>query len=255
MAKNKGEYDEMRVKLHLIELRDLQQSIKIGKKKIVVTKVENAGVSCKSLPKGTILSKLSDEKIEKLAKKVGALKAPAGSKADVFVNGLGISVKSHRGASPAFLNHTHRAGFIKVCERVGVDIKKLDTIIKSYWNKRKQGIITEDVKNSDKNSPFKNHLEYLRPILNYFLFIGTAQKDSAFPADYILDFEDPLNEKKWSFSKDEYIDIVWKNVVFSIRSKGMPNLYPKGDNTNEIKPWVEKIDGKYKGALHARIQF
>ena len=96
MAKNKGEYDEMRVKLHLIELRDLQQSIKIGKKKIVVTKVENAGVSCKSLPKGTILSKLSDEKIEKLAKKVGALKAPAGSKADVFVNGLGISVKSHR---------------------------------------------------------------------------------------------------------------------------------------------------------------
>ncbi len=254
MAKNKGEYDEMRVKLHLIELRDLQKTIKIGKKNIVITKVENAGKSCKSLPQGTILSNLSDEKIEQLAKKVGALKSPSGSKADVFVNGLGISVKSHRGANPAFLNHTHRAGFLKVCQRVGVNITVLDAIIKNYWDKRKRGLINEDVKNDDNNSPFKDYLDYLRPIINYFLFRGTAQKDSMFPADYVLDFENPLNEDEWCFTKDDYIDKIWENVVFSIRSKGMPNSYPKGINSADIKPWVEKINGKYKGALHARVQ-
>ena len=194
MAKNIGEYDEMRAKLHLIELRDAGKTIVINGKTVIIQTVKNNGIECLSLPAGTLLSTMSDSQIESLAKRVGAFKSPAGSKADVYVNGLGISVKSHRGANPAFLNHTHRAGFLKVCNRIGVSIKKLDEIIRDYWVKRKTGIIGEDVKNSDPNSPFKDHLDYLKPIMNYFLFKGTAQKDSLYPADYILDFTNPLQE-------------------------------------------------------------
>ena len=178
MAKNFGENDEMRAKLHLIQLRGTKKTITIGGNEVDVLSVRNGEEECKPLPEGTDLAQLSDLEVESLAKQVGAFKAPAGSKADVYVNDLGISVKSHRGANPAFLNHTHRAGFLKVCQRIHVRIDELDLIIKEYWEKRKAGIIREDVSNSDPNSPFVNHLEYLKPIMNYFLFKGTAQKES-----------------------------------------------------------------------------
>ena len=255
MAKNIGEYDEMRAKLRLIELRDAGKSLVIGGKAVVIQSVANNGTECISLPAGIVLSKMSDSQIEIIAKQVGAFKSPAGSKADVYVNGLGISVKSHRGANPAFLNHTHRAGLLKVCERVGVSISQLDKIISDYWVKRKARIIGEDVKNSDPNSPFKNHLSYLKPIINYFLFKGTAQKDSPHPADYILYFTDPLQECGWKFSKDEYIDDNWEHIIFSVRSKGIPRLYPKGKNAKDIQPWVDVADGQNKGSLHGRTQF
>lgn len=255
MAKNIGEYDEMRAKLHLIELRDAGKTVVIAGKNVVVSSVKNNGVECVSLPPNTVLSGLNDSQVESLAKRVGAFKAPTGSKADVCLNNFGISVKSHRGANPAFLNHTHRAGFLKVCGRVGVSINKLDEIISDYWIKRKAGIIGEDVKNSDPKSPFKEHLKYLKPIMNYFLFTGNAQKNSPYPADYILDFTDPLDESSWKFSKDEYLDDNWEHIIFSVRSKGMPPSYPKGKDATAIKPWVEYADGKYKGSLHGRVQF
>lgn len=255
MAKNFGENDEMRAKLHLIQLRDTKKTITIGGDEVGVLSVRNGEDECMPLPEGTDLAQLSDLEVESLAKTVGAFKAPAGSKADVYVNNFGISVKSHRGANPAFLNHTHRAGFLKVCERVGVSINKLDEIISDYWIKRKAGIIGEDVKNSDPKSPFKKHLDYLKPIMNYFLFTGTAQKDSPYPADYILDFTDPLDESSWKFSKDEYLDDNWEYIIFSVRSKGMPPSYPNGKDATAVKPWVEYADGKYKGSLHGRVQF
>ena len=255
MAKNIGEYDEMRAKLHLIELRDTGKSVVIDGRTVIVQSVKNNGIECSSLPVGTVLSIMTDSQIEIMSKRVGAFKSPAGSKADVYVNGLGISVKSHRGANPAFLNHTHRAGFLKVCKRINVSIVKLDEIIRDYWIKRLSGIIGEDVKNSDPNSPFKDHLAYLKPIMNYFLFTGTAQKDSTYPADYILDFTDPLNESGWKFSRDEYLDDNWDHIIFSVRSKGMPSSYPKGKNAIDIEPWVKMADGQFKGSLHGRAQF
>lgn len=255
MAKNIGEYDEMRAKLHLIELRDLGKSVIINGQRVVIRTVKNGGVECKSLPANTNLALLSDTQVENMAKLVGAFKAPAGSKADVYVNDYGISVKSHRGANPAFLNHTHRAGFLKVCNRINTSIDQLDNIINDYWKKRLSGVIGEDVKNSDPNSPFKDHLEYLKPIMNYFLFTGTAQKDSLYPADYILDFLDPVNEASWKFSKDEYLEDNWNHIIFSIRSKGMPESYPKCNNAALIKPWVQIAEKKYKGSLHGRAQY
>lgn len=255
MAKNIGEFDEMKAKLHLIELRDAGKSITINGKQVRVFSVGNGGIECKPLPIGTDLSQLTDFQIEKLAKRLGAFKAPTGSKADVYLNGLGISVKSHRGANPAFLNHTHRAGLLKVCKRVGSDIKQLDKIIKEYWKKRNAGIIGEDVKNSDPNSPFRKHLTYLKPILNYFLFKGSAQKDSDSPADFILDFTDPLNEKGWKFSKEDYIEDNWDFFVFSLRSKGIPDTFPNCKDAKLIETWVQLSNGKLKGTLHGRVRF
>lgn len=136
MAKNIGEYDEMRAKLHLIELRDSGKSVIINGQRVVIRTVKNGGVECKSLPANTNLALLSDTQVENMAKLVGAFKAPAGSKADVYVNDYGISVKSHRGANPAFLNHTHRAGFLKVCNRINTSIDQLDNIINDYWKKK-----------------------------------------------------------------------------------------------------------------------
>ena len=255
MAKNIGEYDEMRAKLHLIEMRDAGKQVIIGGSPIVVQSVKNNGVECSSLPVGTDLVWINDLEVERIAKLVGAFKAPTGSKADVYLNGWGISVKSHRGANPAFLNHTHRAGFLKVCARIGANIDELDDIINEYWQKRNSGIIREDIRNNDPQSPFRDHLDYLRPIMNYFLFTGTAQKDSPYPADFILDFIDPLNESKWKFSKDAYLRDNWDHIIFSVRSKGMPGSYPHGKDAALISPWVKFADGQYKGSLHGRAEF
>jgi len=50
MAKNIGEYDEMRAKLHLIELRDAGKTVTIGGKNVIVRTVKNDGVECAPLP-------------------------------------------------------------------------------------------------------------------------------------------------------------------------------------------------------------
>lgn len=254
MGKNIGEYDEMRAKLHLIELRDQGKSVKIGGEDIIVESVKNDSFECDSIPKGINLFRMTDPAIEELAKQVGAFKAPTGSKADVFLNDIGISVKSLRGNPPAFLNHTHRAGFLKVCRRIGASIDELDEIIDDYWNKRLAGVIMEDVKNDDPNSPFKDHLNYLRPILNYFLFTGSGRGDSPYPAAYILDLVDPLRESTWKFSKDEYLTDNWEHIIFSVRSKGMPDSYPSGADAALIEPWVRWRDDSYKGSLHGRAK-
>ncbi len=182
-------------------------------------------------------------------------KAPPLYKADLGINGKNYSLKYTGAAKPAIVNHTSRKGFKRVCEQIGVEIETLDSIITEYWEKREAGIISEDVKNSDPNSPFKSHMEYLTPILKYFLFEGTAGKDSKFPADFVLEFSNATDPKTYIIhTKGEVVKNLWDKLVFSIRSKkGMPRNYdPKEDP--DIAPWVRYIPGKPdpKGALHIR---
>ena len=87
MAKNVGEYDEMRIKLRLIELRDAEQLIVIDGQELHIQSVK-MGEEFSSLPIGTDLTTMSDAEIEKLAKSVGASKAPTGAKADVYILSL-----------------------------------------------------------------------------------------------------------------------------------------------------------------------
>lgn len=257
MSKNKGEYDELRLKLRLIELRDKDATIRVGGKDI---KIESVGLENEflHLPAGTHLSTMSDLEIEKLANSVGAGKAKGSYKADVNINGDGYSAKSHGFMPPAIVNHTPRWGWYRICNQLGIDIKPLDVMVDEYFRLREKGVLKEDAYNTDPNSPFAKNKEYLRPILNYFIFKGTGQSDSQYPAKFVLDFVDPLDEKTWRINDEtNYIDTFWGDLKFSMRNKGF-EAYPFSRNCDKwktplSKPWALTFDGSMKGSLHVRV--
>lgn len=258
---NSGERNELLVKLRLIELRDKKQSINLEGKTLRVTSVGFGGNEYKSLPNNIDLEEVYEESnndditdLKSIAEEVGITKAASRDKADVFINGIGYSVKSLQSAPPALVNHTPRNGWKRICDSLNIDIEELDNIISEYWEKRLKGVLMEDVGNDNQNSPFKSHKDYLLPILNYFLFKGTGSKDSNYPADFILDFSNPIDVDTWSIHGKEYLDEQWGNLVFSVRHKGMPDSYPKCKNSETIKPWVRNFQGSDKGSLHVRIR-
>jgi hypothetical protein len=256
---NNGERNELIIKLRLIQLRDKNSKIKINSK---LTKINSVGFlnEYKKLP-GQIdfdkIIKYSDNQLEKIAIQYGIGKAPAKSKSDVFVNGIGISLKSIENAPPAIVNHTPRTGFETACNICGSDITLLDEIISEYWSLRKRGKIKEDIHNTDLNSPFKNNKEILKPILNYFLFDGSGKGLSNHRASLILDYNSPINHNSWeTYNRDNAVDMIWTKLVFSLRSKGMPKRYPNIENIKSvsIKKWTNFFQDKYKGALHIRTK-
>ena len=258
MTKNVGEYDELRIKLRLIELRDSNQEIVINGKKL---KIKSVGLEREfgSLPHGTNLQAMTDSAIENLANSVGAGKAKGSYKADVNINGEGYSVKSHRSAPPAIVNHTPRWGWVRICNELKVDIAPLDNMVAEYFKLRQNGTVSEDVWNTNPYSPFAKNKEYLRPILNYFLFIGTGSKASEYPAKYVLDCADAYNINTWTIHDEtNYLDIFWDDMKFSMRNKGFES-YPysrlKDQWKNaECKPWALRFDGSLKGSLHVRVE-
>jgi hypothetical protein len=198
---------------------------------------------------------LSSYDVPNLVKILGIGKAQTGSKADISVNRIKYSLKEINGSPPAIVNHTPRPGFENVCDRIGVSITKLDKIISDYWSLRQQGIIKEDTKTSDQNCPFRLHKKYLKPIIEYFIFTGTGQKDSNHPADKVLEINyKSLPTQMEIYEKDDYYDQVWDKLVFSIRSKGMNPKYPNCKNQISISKWTENANGKFKGALHIRVK-
>lgn len=192
--------------------------------------------------------------ITNLIKTLGITKSRGSSKADITINGVSYSVKEMGASPPAIVNHTARHGFENACANVGSSIATLDKIITEYWKLREGKIIKEDTKISNPNCPFIHYKDYLKPIIEYFLFTGTGRSVSNFPATKILE----INYKKLPieikiFEKDNYFEQVWDKLVFSIRSKGMPKNYPNCDNGDSIAKWTKKAEKKYKGALHIRV--
>lgn len=257
MAKNVGEYDELRIKLRLIELRDSNNNVTIDGKTLCIDSV-SLEQEFLSLPAGTNLQGMNDAEIEQLANSVGAGKAKGSYKADVNINGQGFSVKSHRSAPPAIVNHTPRWGWKRICDQLNISIEPLDKMVNEYFDLRSQGIIKEDVWNTDANSPFANNKEYLRPILNYFLFKGTGAKDSEYPAKFVLDCSDPYDVSTWKIhDEDSYLDKYWNEIKFSMREKGF-EAYPYTRacdlwKTSLSQPWAIKFNGVFKGSLHVRV--
>lgn len=192
-------------------------------------------------------------------------KAPTGSKADLELNGVRYSVKNSLGAKSAIVNHTNREGFLRVFSLLGLDISRLDKIIDEYWEKRLSGRIMEDIDNQNEDSPFRSHKDYLKPVIEYFLFTGTGSKNSKFPADKMLIFSEPDEVSSYNIlSQSEAVDQIWDSLVFSVRSKkGMPtkkvdgvliDTYDEKVHTDLI-PWVRYIPSNPefpKGALHIR---
>lgn len=255
---NKGERDELIIKFFFIEARMKGLCLPINEQYTKIQKVGSTPIDdYKDLPFQLIWNELSAPEIISLANICGINKAGKFDKADIFVNNIGISIKSQRGAAPTIINQTVRAGILRVMKRLNQSIIPLDNMVNKYWNLRLNGLISEDTKVVDENFPFMNDgsidgYSYLHPLLTYFAFDGTGMKDSENPAELILEFKEPLNQKTWTYySKESYIKAVWNRLVFSIRGKG---LVDKNKRDMENIPWIRSVDGIDKGTLNVRIK-
>ena len=253
---NQGEKDEYLLKLFLVECRKLKRCIPIGEKTEEVKSVQNSkrediGYPEKSLDWNSINPSL----LVYFCQQIHADKAGAFDKADVFINGIGISVKSQRGAAPSIINQTPRDKILRVMKAINSPIAPLDHLVNRYWFLRENGGC-EDVCGLNKDNPFaldesgKSSLPYMKPLLNYFTFKGTGTRDSNAPASYVLSVVNPEDTTTWIYYTEEtFVESVWANLVFSIRGKGLPEKI-----TDEILPWVRKMDGVNKGTLNVRVK-
>lgn len=254
MSRNTGEQNEIFLKVFLLMMFHNKKPL-VGSHNIGMIK------SLKFSPNGELPEWKEEYEILLKERDYNSLKvifpkAPTGSKADLEINGVRYSVKNKLGAKSAIVNHTSRAGFLRVFKLLNLDILKLDKIIDEYWEKRISGKIKEDVNNKDTSSPFSSNKEYLRPVLEYFLFTGTGSKDSNFPADKVLVFDQPEDTKNYIIlSKSQAVDSLWDDLTFSIRSKkGMPSIYDPAKHS-DLAAWVrnhQSTDTSPKGALHIR---
>lgn len=269
--RNEGEKKEILLKLKLIELRD-SKNFQFNGQDIV--SVGFGGIEYKPLPiKINLNSLLYNDyyELKEFAEPFGITKSGGGSKSDVYINSVGYSVKYMSSSPPAIVNHTPRPGFENACLYSKTSIDKLDEIISEYWKLRENGEISEDIPNSSLKSPFRNHKEYLRNIINYFLFDGTGKGFANNRADFILDYGNPLDTNTWKlYGKNNFIDVFWDRMIFSVRSKGMPSNYTPSlelgyqidsfgnslvsDKQISIEKWTKYSSGQYRGSLHVRIK-
>lgn len=207
------------------------------------------------------ITKISDQELTRIASLHGVRKAPLRCKADIIVNDKqAISLKSHRKANPAVVNHTTRFGWEQACRYMRAEIEPLDEAIARYWLMRESGMIAEDVKNQSPQSPFRDYKDFIVPMIEYFLFYGTGTGLSQVSANTVLSFNDPTAPETWSFLKpSEVVSEAWPHLVFSVRNKGMPPSFPllrKNDyhKKSSIEKWTRLWQGEYRGALHVRSE-
>lgn len=268
---NEGEKKEILLKLKLIELRD-KKNINFNGKLLESVGFEN--IEYKSLPEKVDLYSLlyyDYYQLKDFAEPLGISKSGGRSKSDVYVNSVGYSVKYMSSSPPAIVNHTSRPGFENACLYSKTNIEELDQIINEYWTLRENGDISEDIPNSNLKSPFRKHKEYLRNIINYFLFDGTGKGLANNRAEFLLDYGNPLDTNTWKiYGKENFIDVFWNRMIFSIRSKGMPSNYsfsPESqyqtdsfgnsmvsDKQLSIDKWTRYSSGQFRGSLHIRIK-
>lgn len=254
---NIGERNELLLKVMLVWIRD-SRSRNIGPFE-EISQVGFSGIEYGQLPSVfqiRDLNHINDSDLSNLADTLRISKAPAHSKCDVRINTKSYSVKSFESAPPALVNHTSRPGFEIACKHTNVSIRDIDELVEKYWQLREQGLIREDVKNSDRLSPFKDAKSILKPILEYFLFKGTGSGLSPYAADLILDYHYPLDPRTWKVWDKRIIDEMWDKLIFSLRSKkGMPSDYPNMRDLSKkssIQMWTKHFQGEYRGALHIR---
>ena len=207
---------------------------------------------------------LDDNDGETLKEELGISKSNNKAKMDISINNVKYSIKEigPTAKDPAIVNHTPRPGFEKACCRLDVPITELDNIIDKYWEMRKEKkLIMQDTKNSDNICPFLEHEEYMKPIIEYFLFEGTGTGTSIIPADAVLEIDyRRLPACIRIHDKQHCYDEIWPRLVFSVRSKGMPPRYPNCVDSESIGKWTKKMGGKKgkakkdKGSLHIRYK-
>ena len=253
---NQGDKDEYLLKLFLVECRKYGRSIPIGDEFQEVKKVENPkreeiGYPRKKMNWDTISPSL----LVFICQGINAGKSGAFDKADVFVNGIGISVKSKRGAASSIINQTSREKILRVMRVLNAPILPLDQIINRYWFLRLNGG-TEDVFGIGQGNPFttnedgSSNMPIMKPLLNYFAFKGTGTRDSTAPATYILSVGKPDDTATWEYySENNFVESLWEKFAFSIRSKGLPKVI-----TEEMEPWIKEINDEKIGTLNVRVK-
>jgi hypothetical protein len=204
------------------------------------------------------ISNFTDNDLSNFCHHHGISKSGPYSKADVFINSKGYSLKYTSAMPPALINHTRRTGWEFAGKHKGVNLNKLDLIIDEYWNKRSSGLIGEDVVNTDPNSPFAANYSTLLPFLEYFIFEGTGSRLSIHPASEVIEFSNPCQISTWDLlNTNNLIQTIWPRLVFSMRSgKGMPldiNAVSSIEKSSILK-WARQMQGSLKGALHVRIK-
>lgn len=260
IKQNKGERDEYLLKLFLIECRQRSLPVPIGDKTQIVRTVGSKNREYGNLTYKMDWKQLEAEELISVCASVYATKAGLNEKADVYINGIGISVKSQRGGNPSIINHTTRDKILRVMNAVNAPIAPLDSMVGHYWTLRLSRVIGEDTCISDNNCPFSHPDEEicrnaLKPLINYFAFDGTGTRDSDAPAQLILSLVDPMDVKTWTYyDKATFIFAVWKRLVFSIRSKATPIELDKNKEVHRLmEPWVRVCEGTLKGALSVRV--
>ena len=259
-GRNVGELDELLAVLTIIFHKSSRKSIP-GFAAINSIQTPD-GHSCKDwqlgLQEPAYLKTLSISKIKKIAQQHGFFKSPGRFKADIVINGQGVSLKSGRGAPPAIVNHTTRNGWEQACRYMNVSIAPLDEAIDGYWLRRLAGQIKEDVANNHPDSPFKDRQHLLAPMLEYFMYYGSGSSESKVKASKVVKFDDPTDILTWCIlNPADAVDKIWDRLVFSIRSKGMPKNFPQMEPKDSCKKvcierWTKDWQGKYRGALHVR---
>jgi len=253
---NQGEKDEYLLKLFLVECRKYNRSVPIGNQVQIVKTVENSSREEIGYPDKVLnWNIISSGLLVYICRKINAGKSGPFDKADVFINGIGVSVKSQRGAAPSIINQTSRDRVLRVMKAINNSILPLDHIVDRYWDFRLNGG-TEDVSGVGSANPFttdeegNSNLSIMKPLLNYFTFKGTGTKDSSAPASFVLSAGNPEDTTTWVYySETDFVDTVWEKLVFSIRAKGLPLKI-----TEEMKPWIREVDGKKIGTLNVRVR-
>lgn len=249
--KNKGELDEILIKILFIKARMDKSCINCGKRSFYVYSVKDCGKELPDISYPGDILKLSIPEILAIQEECNINKTSKESKADIFINNIGISLKSKTGGNPSIINHTHRKGFINLLKRenLGFDISTIDPLINKYWELREAGT-GEDIPNTNL-SPFFDSSE-MKKLVTYFAFDGTASYESKYKAQFVLHFN--LNKGKhidfnnWIlYGKNHFIDLIWNKLIFSVRSKGLTK-----DKDNKV--WIRMIDKKEKGTLSVRLK-
>lgn len=260
IKQNKGERDEYLLKLFLIECRQKSLPVPIGDTVEVVRSVGTRTYEYGELSYAMPWDQLEAEELISVCLSVKATKAKMFDKADVYINGIGISVKTERGGNPSIINHTTRDKILRVMNSIHQPIAPLDFLVNRYWDLRLSNKIGEDTVIGDPQCPFSHPdedecLAIIKPLVNYFAFDGTGTRDSESPAQYILSLVNPTDTATWTYyDKNTFIASVWERLVFSIRQKATPlQLDETKKEHQEMKPWIREINTWLYGALHVRV--
>ncbi len=259
---NDGEREEYLIKIKLCNLRDNNKEIKnLGKIKSVGFEKEYKTIDWSTIDFDRL--KDNQNEIKKIAKILDITKGSSKDKADVKINNIYYSLKCIGYGKPTLVNHTSRVGWLEIAKIKKLNIEFLDSLVNEYWQLRENGDISEDCSNSHDKSPFRNNKEIIKPYLDFFIFEGSGQGKSKYPASNVLEFESFENISAWKIFGKEYLDTHWDKLYFCMRyKKGIMPLnksdFDKHKSKKMIEPWIrhfkgKKGDKKYRGALHVRV--